>query len=73
MKTPRYTVEPIQHKGYGIGTHAIRYTPPTEHKPDGSKVIGLSFHCLIASDMLADAENGLGKVAEVLNGSEIGR
>ena len=61
--TVRFTVEKVSYKGYGIGTHAIRYTPE----------MGLSFHALIAGDILSDAENVLQEVADVLNSSEVGK
>lgn len=69
----RFTVEPAAIKGYGIGTHAIRYTPAAMKNPDGSTSVGLSFQCLIAGDLLANPEGVLEKIAEVLNASDIGK
>jgi len=60
----RFTVEPYYPlEGERTGEYAIRYTPP-----DG----GLSFHALIAGDLLSDQEKVLQHVADVLNASDIG-
>jgi len=69
MTEKLFTVEKCGLKGYGIGTHAIRFTPAKKQNADGSTTYGLSFHCLIAGDMLSDAENVLQEVADVLNES----
>lgn len=69
----RFTVEPCQHKGVGIGDFAIRYTPPSIVEEGKGRSFGWSFQCLIAGDVLSDQENMLQEIADLLNKSHIGR
>lgn len=64
----KYTVEKLPFEAPYIGTHGIRYTPAPLLDGDGKPTItGFSFFCLLAGDVLENAEEALKDVADRLN------
>lgn len=63
-----FTVEKHSFKGLGIGNYGIRYTPePTRNEAGDVTAFGLSFFCLLGTDMLADEETTLAELTVKLN------
>lgn len=63
-----FTVEKHSFKGLGIGNYGIRYTPePTRNEAGDVTAYGLSFFCLLGTDMLVEEETTLAELTVKLN------